>query len=68
MRTLQIILKHERRADVRPDAEGDVRDSQADIHKARKLLGFDPVVPFEEGLRHTVAWYQSTAATSSSRG
>ena len=56
------------RADVRPDREGDVRDSQADILKARKLLGFEPVVPFDEGLRRTVAWYQSTAATSASRG
>ena len=30
---------------------GDVRDSQADISKARALLGYEPIVGFEEGLR-----------------
>src|SRR4051812_12554784 len=28
---------------------GDVRDSQADIGKARRLLGYEPIVPFEKG-------------------
>ncbi len=42
-----------------PAREGDVKDSQADIFKARKLLGYEPAVPFEEGLRHTVAWFKS---------
>jgi UDP-glucose 4-epimerase len=35
---------------------GDVRDSQADITKARTLLGYTPLVSFEEGLRRTLAW------------
>lgn len=35
---------------------GDVRDSQADITKADRLLGYRPAVSFEEGLRHTVEW------------
>lgn len=39
---------------------GDVRDSQADISKARRLLGFEPIVPFEDGLRATVEWYRAT--------
>jgi nucleoside-diphosphate-sugar epimerase len=38
--------------------KGDVRDSQADITKARDLLGYSPIVPFEEGLRKTVEWYR----------
>ena len=38
---------------------GDVRDSQADITKARRLLGYEPTVAFEEGLRRTVDWYRS---------
>ena len=41
---------------------GDVRDSQADISKARRLLGYTPIVSFEEGLRQTIAWYRSAAA------
>ena len=43
-----------------PPRAGDVKDSQADIGKARALLGYVPSVPFEQGLRDTVAWYRST--------
>jgi nucleoside-diphosphate-sugar epimerase len=39
---------------------GDVKDSQADISKARRVLGYQPSVSFEEGLARTVAWYRST--------
>ena len=50
-------------ADVRPayaePRRGDVRDSQADITKARELLGYEPFVAFEEGLSKTVDWYRS---------
>jgi nucleoside-diphosphate-sugar epimerase len=41
---------------------GDVRDSQADIAKAARLLGYAPSVSFEEGLARTLAWYKATAA------
>lgn len=37
---------------------GDIRHSTADIAKARRVLGFEPRVPFLDGLRATVAWYQ----------
>jgi nucleoside-diphosphate-sugar epimerase len=36
---------------------GDVRDSQAAIVKAERLLGYRPLVPVREGLATTVAWY-----------
>jgi nucleoside-diphosphate-sugar epimerase len=38
--------------------QGDVRDSQADISKAERMLGYKPTVGLEEGLRKTVEWYQ----------
>jgi nucleoside-diphosphate-sugar epimerase len=41
---------------------GDVRDSQADISKARRLLQYAPSVDFEEGLRRTIEWCQSEIA------
>ena len=41
---------------------GDVKDSQADISKAARILGYAPIVSFEEGLRQTIAWYRSAAA------
>jgi nucleoside-diphosphate-sugar epimerase len=42
---------------------GDVRDSQADIGKARRLLGYEPTVGLADGLRKTVEWYRSTQLT-----
>ncbi len=39
-----------------PVRAGDVRDSQADIAKAVRLLGYAPMVDFEEGLRRTIDW------------
>jgi len=41
---------------------GDVRDSQADISKAQRILGYSPAVSFEDGLRKTVEWYRSATA------
>jgi nucleoside-diphosphate-sugar epimerase len=45
-----------------PPRAGDVKDSQADIGKAKAFLGYTPMVPFEQGLGSTVAWYRSTVA------
>lgn len=41
-----------------PPRAGDVRDSQADITKAREILGYAPIVTFEDGLRRTLEWYK----------
>ena len=43
---------------------GDVRDSQADISKARRLLGYEPTVTLEQGLEKTVAWFRKTQMTT----
>jgi UDP-glucose 4-epimerase len=43
-----------------PPREGDIHDSQADIRLARKMLGYNPRVGFEEGLRRTWEWYRAT--------
>jgi nucleoside-diphosphate-sugar epimerase len=42
---------------------GDVRDSQADIGKARRLLGYEPIVGLADGLQKTVEWYRSSQVT-----
>ena len=44
--------------------EGDVRDSQADISKAKRLLGFAPSVGLEDGLRRTLDWCRTPALQS----
>lgn len=41
-----------------PGRPGDVRDSQADITKAGKLLGWMPRVDFRTGIEKAVAWYR----------
>ena len=43
-----------------PPRTGDIRDSQADITLAREILGYQPGVQFEEGLRRTWEWYASS--------
>ncbi len=42
-----------------PPRIGDIRTSRADIARARQILGYEPVVSLDEGLRRTVEWYRS---------
>jgi len=42
-----------------PPRAGDIRDSQADVSLARKILGYEPHVLFEEGLKRTWEWYKA---------
>jgi UDP-glucose 4-epimerase len=43
-----------------PARKGDIHDSQADISKAARLLGYQPTIGLEEGLRKTVDWYRKS--------
>jgi UDP-glucose 4-epimerase len=43
-----------------PERAGDIKHSLADINLARKHLGYEMQVNFQEGLRRTVEWYKST--------
>ena len=61
--TLNGILGLSIRAVHREARVGDVRDSQADIAKARARLGYEPSVGLEDGLRLTLAWYRSEYRT-----
>ena len=45
-----------------PPRDGDIRDSQADISRAREFLNYEPSVNFEEGLRRTLDWYREAQA------
>lgn len=44
---------------VRVLREDGVDGPEADVGEARRLLGFEPVVPFDAGIRRTVAWFQA---------
>ncbi len=41
-----------------PPRAGDIRHSNADISKARRLLGYDPDWSFERGIRAAIEWYR----------
>lgn len=41
-----------------PDRKGDIKHSNADISKARTLLGYDPDYDFARGLQEAIAWYR----------
>jgi len=46
---------------------GDVRDSLACIDRARDVLGYEPLVDFDEGLARAVAWYRGAAVRTRTR-
>lgn len=48
-----------------PPRLGDIRDSLADITRARELLGFEITVPFEQGLAHTVEAFMNASLSVS---
>jgi UDP-glucose 4-epimerase len=58
---LEQILGTIARVDYLPARDGDVRDSLADIKKARNLLGYEPKISFEAGLRLTVEAFRELA-------
>ena len=41
-----------------PDRKGDIKHSNADISKARRLLGYDPEYDFDRGLSEAIEWYK----------
>lgn len=42
-----------------PDRAGDIKHSNADISKARNLLGYDPEYDFAKGLNEAIEWYKA---------
>jgi nucleoside-diphosphate-sugar epimerase len=59
LKLLEKITGEKIQAKYDPPRAGDIRDSQADISLARKVLGYEPRVHFEEGLQRTWQWYKS---------
>ncbi len=58
----------EARCDIepRPLPEDDPQRRRPDISKARRVLGWEPRVPLDEGLRMTIAWFRERQGRSSS--
>jgi nucleoside-diphosphate-sugar epimerase len=67
LRTMNKIVGTDLQAIYKEARAGDVRDSQADITKARTLLGYTPLVGLEDGLRHTLEWCRTQTGAPASR-
>jgi nucleoside-diphosphate-sugar epimerase len=52
------ILGKDVRPTYAPARQGDIMHTRADNTKAKELLGYKPVTPFDDGLRKTVEWFR----------
>ena len=41
-----------------PDRKGDIKHSNADISKAKRMIGYDPDWSFERGIAAAIEWYK----------
>jgi UDP-glucose 4-epimerase len=57
---LEEILQHRATVEYQPPRQGDVRNSLADITRARELLGYQPTVDVKSGLKKTVEFFCET--------
>ena len=51
-------LKTDIKAKFEPRRPGDVKDTKGSLEKAKKLIGFDAGISFEQGLKKTIEWFK----------
>lgn len=56
--TIAEVLKVEPKINELPMQPGDVDRTYADVSKAKRLLGYEPKVPFKTGIENFVKWYK----------
>ena len=56
---LEKIIGCKARVEYQPARPGDVRDSQADLTRAKNLLDYSPQISIEDGLSRTVDWFRA---------
>jgi nucleoside-diphosphate-sugar epimerase len=59
LRQIEKITGKKLQAKYEPPRTGDILHSQADISLARRVLGYEPRVLFEQGLKRTWDWYNA---------
>ena len=62
LRAISAVFGYWLEPEFKPARPGDIRDSHADITLARRLIRFEPVVGFEDGLRATIDWLRRGSA------
>jgi dTDP-glucose 4,6-dehydratase len=48
----------------KPLPEDDPKVRRPDITRAKEVLGWEPTIPFEEGMRRTIAWFREQVGTA----
>jgi UDP-glucose 4-epimerase len=61
IKDLKVLLGSSVDAEYTDPRTGDIKHSLGDITTARDLLGYEPEVSFEEGLKRTVDWFKARA-------
>ena len=64
VRQLRVLAGREVEVVYDPPAVGDIKYSASDISKARELLGYEPLVSFEEGLKRAFAYFAAKSGTA----
>jgi len=59
IRLLEARIGKEAQVEQRPFHPADMLANQADVHKAKRLLGWEPQVTLKEGIANLVAWYNA---------
>ena len=57
--TIQQLVDKEVKIEYLPARPGDYEGKEASNDKIKRLLGWEPKVEFEEGMRETIEWYKS---------
>jgi UDP-N-acetylglucosamine 4-epimerase len=52
-------LKSEVCPEYKAERKGDIKNSLANISKAKSLLGYEPLVNLEQGMKITIDWYKN---------
>lgn len=60
---LEKIVGRKAKVEYQPACPGDVRESQADITRAKSILQYSPQISIEDGLRKTVEWFRAHRRT-----
>ena len=55
---LRQLLESDIQADYQDARSGDVRHSLADVSLAKEVIGYEPAIFFEEGLKKAIHWYR----------
>ena len=58
IRTIEAAVGKKAELNYQPMAKGDVLTTYADVSKARRILGYDPKVSLQEGIKKFVEWYK----------